>query len=237
MMDLRRLPISRQRAAGEGLRHRLGELTPQERENLDADVMSSANRVLELTSTLSEPTGVPKLAVDNAADQITAAFHTILGAVANGLNDTIVPLNDDARAHKAAAQTVITRAFGLGTSFLRQDMTLEYVALRQLVTTLEEPDVNEAVNALGLGYFVTHIAAHLGPYGVAAGSVGLSTMEKASDAWHEAFEYLVIDARKAYRNDPERRTLFLADYEKELAAHIADQQAARRARNKETDVG
>ena len=236
MMDLRRLPISRQRAAGEGLRHRLGELSPQEREQLDPEVMTSAKSVLELTTALSEPTGVSKLAVDNAADQVTASFHTILGAVANGLNDTIVPLNDEARARKAAAQTVITHAFTQGTSFLRQDMTLEYAALRQLVRTLQESEVNEAVNVLGLGYFVAHIEAHLRPYGVAAGNVGLSTTEEASDAWHEAFEYLVIDARKAYRNDPERRAIFLADYEKELAAHVADQQAARRARNKETDV-
>lgn len=232
MMKLRRLPVGRQRAAGEGLRHRLEKLSAEDRAKLDTGVMASANRVIAKSDTLTVTGGAAKLTVDNAGDQVTSGLHTIVEAVDNGLTDAVVPLSDEARARKAAAQLVLRRAFPLGTRFLRDDMTLQYAAMRKVVSTLHEADVKEAIDVLGLGYYVRHIEAHLEPYGVAAGGVGQSPAEKASDEWHEAFEDLVIDVRKVYRGDAAKQALFLSDYEKELAAHIADQQAARRARKK-----
>ena len=54
-----------------------------------------------------------------------------------------------------------------------------------------------------------------------------SSIEKASDDWHAAYESFAIAVRDKYETDAATQALLLGPYQKEVDAHAEAQRAAR----------
>jgi hypothetical protein len=228
MLTLPRIPIIRQRAVGAVLEEQLAhKSTP----TYDEIVLERARAVIALTSRLAAA-NVPKFTIDTTTDVVITSLHDVVEGVSRGLTATVSPLNAEQQEKLLAAKTLLRVVFPRGTGFVREDMSLEYVALRAIERDLAQPEAAEAVEALGLGYFVDHFKAHLGPYGVAVTAPDGGDLELASDAWHDAFVHLVAAVNLHGANDNDAHAQLLAPYEKELEAHRADQRAARKRTKK-----
>lgn len=226
LLSLPRLPVARQR----NVTRELSEaLTPKARKGAPAGLLSLADAVLAEGDGLAATGDASALVVDIATDQVVAGIHGIARYWVKGLPDAVIAPSPEQRKLRSAGQTLLRAAFPHRTTFVRQEMKLEYDALVALVKTLETPAVAAAVKALALGPMVDHLRAHLAPYGYAAKNSAGADLGAASDRWHAAFRTLA-GAVPAH-DDGEGRwaKLLLGPYERELGAQ---QEAAAAGRKK-----
>ena len=227
MLELRRLPVTLQKTVGEVLQKLFAEKTGKNA--FDKRVAEKAAKVFEHTALL-HTNGIPKLVVDNTADGVIGSFYDGLGSIIRVLNDRIVPLHATQKVCRDAALRLRQTAFPNGKRFLRADMTVQYTAFRKLVSALESEALAQDIKTLGLEYQVSHLKAHLKPYGHAATAPDGSSIEKASDDWHSAYESFAIAVRDRYESDALMQTALLGPYQKELDAHIEEERVARARR-------
>lgn len=227
MFELRRLPVLQQKAVSELLAQQLAPKDKKkDKQVFDKRVVDKAVVVFACNDRLKTD-GIPKLLVDSTADGVIGGFFDHVATIVKTLNDRIAPLDAEQRLRRDAAQRLMQTALSRGKGFLRADMSIQYAAFRTLVAELETEKPAADVKTLGIGYLVRHVKAHLAPYGHATTAPDGSSIEKASDDWHAAYESFAIAVRDRYETDPATQALLLGPYQKEVDAHIEAQRVAR----------
>lgn len=218
LLSLTRLPVVRQR----NVTRELAEvMSAKARKGAPSTLRPLIESVIAAGDGLST-TESSALAVDIATDQVVAGLYGAARAFARGLPDTVIVLSPEQQRLRAAGETIIREAFVRGTSFVRRPMDLEYDALVKLTQSLDRPAVATAVETLGLRPMVSHLKAHLTPYGYAIKNTAGDDVGTASALWHSAF--IKLAGAVPTHDDPNgtwEKTL-LGPYLRELKAHKDD---------------
>ena len=235
MFDVPRIPVVRQKAAGDDLAALLpagAEKHKAKSPKLPEDVVAHAQEVVDQTRALDAIVTIPKLTIDNVADRVYGGFFKILLGEEQCLDGTLSPLSPALESRRRAAERVRAKAFPKKVSFLKIEMNLQYRGMRSVVRALRSEELAADVKTLGLGAHVDHLEAQLAPYGVAVSAPDGSDVEKVSDAWHAAFvRFTGAVVARWPAGDPTRESL-LKPYQRELDAHREEQAAARSAAKK-----
>lgn len=133
-------------------------------------------------------------------------------------------------ARRRAAERVLGAAFPNKVSFLKSEMSLQFRAMREVVSALRSPALAEDLKSLGHAGHVGHLEAHLAPYGVAVKAPDGTDYERLSDAWHGAFTRFVAAVVSRWPEGHATRERLLKPFQRELDARRAEQAAARKAR-------
>lgn len=237
MLTLPRLPVARQRRVAQSLQELIVDKSATKQ--LEPSVRSALTATVDIGRRLDTERELPPLVLDNTTDTVFSAFDGVISSVERGMDDRVVkPLPVAQAKKKAAAATIRLKAIPQGMPFLSLSMALQYDAMRAVMDRLEkDPECTAAVEELGLGYFVAHMAAHLAPYGRAVVSADNRDIEAESDAFHDAFVKLAVQASAHHGDADATRRRILGAYETELAAQREEERAARqRAKKKREEI-
>lgn len=231
MLDVTRLDGERQLTVGAALRE---AITKPRNPALLAGTLSRAEVVLALTSELRAVIGAPPGIVDRATDTVVTAFDHAIADQMRALIGDVVPLGEAQQQAASRLALIRTRVFVRGTGFIRRPMDLEWAALTEVREAMQDPEVAAAIDAQGLRPVADHLLAHIARYAQAlgdeAGSAG-SAVEKASEAWHQAFKRLAAQVMLDYDGDPATQRELLGAYETQLEEQRAAQRSARARRS------
>ncbi|KAK4045171.1 hypothetical protein OUZ56_032579 [Daphnia magna] len=180
------------------------------------------------TSTLQAEEGNSAIfTLDRVADRAIGAFARV------------VPLTAAEKQERDAAELLTAIAFPKGLAFLSLPYGSQYLAMVRLLESLEEKQAKAAVKCLNLESVVGRIETIVKAYGEALG-VG-STQKSAgsaaaNDAWHQAYEGLLILVLATYRRTPLQaaaETAFSLPYTEEADRLRAADRKARRTKQNE----
>lgn len=230
-----RLPALRQRNVGEAL-----EAVFRAKTSFTPDVTKRAKAVISATANLGEAAeGEARLfTIDVAIDGVLSAIFRVTQATQKGLTASVVPLNAEQQSVLEAATLIEELWFPSGIGFIRDPAGLQHAAMLGLRNMLSDakkgPKLKAAFKKLSLTPLVDHFLAHLPLYTKALGLAGEETGDDAdapvdaSELWHRAYVKFAVAVEAAYDEDAAARKRLLGPYEKELAAHRADQAKERK---------
>lgn len=231
MFTLPRLTVRRQRRVASAL-EKVAE-DKAHAKSIPAEVRPLLARAVEAGRRLDDGRELPSLLLDNTTDVVFGAFHHTAESIHDGLDERVCPLTPEQSKKKAAANTLLTRALPGDLGYLSQSMSLQYEDMRALVDRLQkDATCAAAVHELHLEFFVSHMEAHLVPYGRAVRTADGRDLEAESDAFHAAFTDLALKVSAHFPEGAPERTALFGAYETELEAQRAEKREARRRSRK-----
>jgi hypothetical protein len=179
-----------------------------------------------VTATLSVRlfAGVRPAQVDRATCTVVVGFHRTLEGQERSLRKSVIPHNEAQRIAADRAQRVRAHLFPQGLQFLRRTMDLEWSDLVSLRARMQEPEIAEAIDGLGLRPMADHVLAHIELYGRVVGkdaSKAGAGEAKANAAWTEAFRLFSAQVLIDYEHDGAMQDELLGPYEAQLAQQRA----------------
>lgn len=208
---------------------------------LPANMDAAVKELGATTSTLQAEEGNSAIfTLDRVADRAIGAFARVIEARAVlYVGGEVVPLTAAEKQERDAAELLTAIAFPKGLAFLSLPYGSQYLAMVRLLEGLEEKQAKAAVKCLNLESVVGRIETIVKAYGEALG-VG-STQKSAgsaaaNDAWHQAYEGLLILVLATYRRTPLQaaaETAFSLPYTEEADRLRAADRKARRTKKNE----
>lgn len=208
---------------------------------LPANVDSAVKELASATAALhSEEGSKPIFALDRVADKAIGAFAREIEARAVlFVGDEHIPLTAAEKQERDAAELLTAIAFSKGLSFLNLPYGTQYVSMVRLLESLDEKTAKAAVKTLRLESSLGRIETIVKAYGEALG-VGATQKSAgsaaANDAWHEAYEGLLVLVLAAYRRSPLQaaaEAAFSLPYTEEADRLRAADRKARRTKKNE----
>jgi hypothetical protein len=134
------IPFERQRNVGRALAITLGRdrTTP-----LTERAMQTGRDVVAATQRLQDPPAVEAIVVDVSMDTVLTATHRILRAWSRAFAGELVCLEPQQQDMLEAARFLLTKWFPHGVGFVREQMSLEWDALRPIAASFDELQVSE----------------------------------------------------------------------------------------------
>lgn len=235
MFDLVRLVLPRQRRVAQTL----AELAADDSatQGLHVEVREALTEVVATGARLDLGLNFNPLLLDTTTDGVFGGFESVLDGTVRCLSDRVIkPLTADQARRKAAAQTLQQRIGASNAGYLNSSMQMQYRVMRSIVDMLRsDAECVAAVLELGLGDLVTHLEAHLGPYGRAVKAADGRNQEADSDAFHAAMTRLAMRVLTYHERSPELQKRLLGAYETELAAQREDGRVGRQPRDTQPD--
>lgn len=235
MINLPRIPIVRQRRVAMSLTDLLADKNATK--PLHAEVKATLGETVSIGARLDAGRELPPLVLDKGTDTVFFSFDKVIEGIERGMDDRVIsPLQPVLAKKKAAASTIRLKVIPDGMPFLSSSMPLQYDGMRAVMDLLEkDAECKAAVEELGLEYFVSHMSAHLAPYGRAVKSADHRDLEAESDDFHASFLKLAVQTMAHHANDGAVHKQIFAAYETELAAHREEERAARQRAKKKRE--
>ena len=178
----------------------------------------------------------PMFLLDRVADRAIGALSRELDARATLFSGgEYVPLTPAEVAERDAAEFLAGMAFPQGLTFLNLPYGAQFLAMERLADRLAAAPAVAALKTLRVEGAVGRIAAVVKAYGEALG-IGAAKRAggaAANDAWHEAYEGLLLQVLATYRNTPHAaaaEAAFSLPYTEACDRLRASERKARRAK-------
>lgn len=239
VFKLHQLPVERQRNVGRALALTLDRDRP---EPFTERTVQAGREVIALTERLQDPPGVGAIVVDVSTDIVLTATHRLLRAWIRAFAGDLVALDRPQQELLDAARFLMGKWFPDGVAFVREQMSIQWDALRPIEASFTEREVIDAVGKLSMGPLVEHLRKHVVLYGQTVG-LGEGKPKPASarvetrGGWQEAMKAFAITVLADYANDEAARLELLGVYEQQLAEHRASLAAARKKRKAKLGSG
>lgn len=169
--------------------------------------------------------------IDRATCVVIGGFNQALEGGERALRKSVIPHGEAQRVAADRAQRVRARLFPHGLQFLRRSMDIEWSDLVSLRARMQEPEIAEAIDGLGLRPVADHVLAHVEMYGRVLGkdaSKAGAGEAKANAAWNDAFRLFNAQVLVDYEHDKAMQDELLGPYE----AQLEQQRAMARAQER-----
>lgn len=226
--ELTRITIPRQRRVARALKILSDDKTFLK--SLHADTRAALLAAVAIGDRLDITHEVSPLVVDTVTDSVIGSFEGVLTMFERIASDRVVRPSSEVLEKKADATALRQLAFPKGAQFMLDlEMAEQHKAMAALVTVLTADKVAVAgVKRLGLDWAVAQVVAHLEPYGRAVRASDGRDLVADSEAFHEAFTALALDAATHHRGDDAVHKALFDAYD----VALAEQQQETRARRK-----
>jgi hypothetical protein len=225
MLSITPLTTKRQVIVGNAVGDSLAANRP---DPLAPSTRARAEEVVAATVAVSLYASVRPAQVDGATCSVVAGFNRTLEGQERSLRKSVIPHNEAQRVAADRAHRVRARLFPQGLRFLRRSMDLEWSDLVSLRGRMQEPDIVEAIDGLGLRPVADHVLAHIEMYGRVLGkdaSKAGAGEARANAAWTDAFRLFSAQVLIDYHHDNAMQDELLGPY----AAQLSQQRAKARA--------
>ncbi len=236
MIRFARLDIDRQRIVGNSVGVALAVNRPVP---LLQGTVARGQAVVAATAGLQLFAGVSASRVNQCTKSVVVALEHTFEEMERGLRDTVVPMGEPQQRGLALVRFLRGKLFPEGTRFIRRSMDLQWSELVVLRTAMQEPEVSEAIDELGLRRFVDHLLAHIELYGRMVGQEGKAAgagEEEASAAWTEAFQRFAAQVMLDYEESTAMQSELLGAYDTQLGQQRAAARAAIKARKAQAEA-